>query len=201
MALQRSDRPRPFSRGNLGELNVPGLARARLFRWGWWWWHGLRFLWRVPLSSARSELAPIVGLLLFWKHRASLHPEDSGFFLEGTGDLIIHDAIGWGFCDAGAGDPLGVDLLWVYWLVAAFGRKKTKRSESRFGRLSYTLPLFAVVVLAGAARVFSGDGSGNRFVPPGGATEWIGAAVTVAGVCWRSGRGGISAATGAGWLR
>jgi hypothetical protein len=34
-----------------------------------------------------------------------------------------------------------------YWFVAALGRKKTKRSESWGSRLSYTLPLFAVVAL------------------------------------------------------
>jgi protein-S-isoprenylcysteine O-methyltransferase Ste14 len=72
-------------------------------------------------------------------------------------------------------------VFWFYWLVAALGRKKTKRSESLFSRLSYTLPLLAAFVLLASLRAHRGW-LGIRFLPFSAATEWIGLVVTIAGL-------------------
>ena len=72
-------------------------------------------------------------------------------------------------------------VFWFYWLVAAFGRKKTKRRESRLSRLSYTLPLPGAFALLAWPKAHRGW-LGMRFLPFSEATEWIGAAVTVAGL-------------------
>jgi protein-S-isoprenylcysteine O-methyltransferase Ste14 len=82
--------------------------------------------------------------------------------------------------------PAGVmkwawSLFWVYWLVAAFGRKKTKRHESRLSRLSYTLPLIVAFALLAWPSTHL-EWLSYRFVPLSAATDWIGAAVTVAGL-------------------
>jgi protein-S-isoprenylcysteine O-methyltransferase Ste14 len=71
--------------------------------------------------------------------------------------------------------------FWFYWLVAAFGRKKTKRREGRFSRLSYTLPLLAAFVLLALPGLRRGW-LGYRFVPFSATIEWVGALVTVAGL-------------------
>lgn len=72
-------------------------------------------------------------------------------------------------------------LFGLYWLVAAFGPKKTKRSESRLSRLSYTLPLFLACALLVVPKAHRGW-LGYPFVPLNAATEWFGAAVTLAGL-------------------
>ncbi len=72
-------------------------------------------------------------------------------------------------------------IFWIYWLAAAFGRKKTKRSESGLDRLSYTLPLLAAFALLAWPAAHRGW-LGYPFVPISAATEWFGAAVTVAGL-------------------
>jgi protein-S-isoprenylcysteine O-methyltransferase Ste14 len=72
-------------------------------------------------------------------------------------------------------------VFWFYWLVAAFGRKKTKRRESRFSRLSYTLPLLIAFALLAWQKAHLGW-LGKHFLPLSAATEWFGAAVTVAGL-------------------
>lgn len=72
-------------------------------------------------------------------------------------------------------------VFWLYWLAAAFGRKKTKQRESRLGRLSYTLPLLCAFALLAWTTAHRGW-LGYPFVPISAATEWIGAAVTVAGL-------------------
>lgn len=69
----------------------------------------------------------------------------------------------------------------VYWLVSAFWGKKTKRSEGWLNRLGYTLPLVAAYLLMVMPR-FQRGWLGLRFLPAGAVTEWIGAAVTLAGV-------------------
>jgi len=69
----------------------------------------------------------------------------------------------------------------AYWLAAAVGAKRTKRSESPLSRLSYTLPLFVAVFLMVAPAAHRGW-LGARFVPEAAATRWIGAALTLAGV-------------------
>jgi protein-S-isoprenylcysteine O-methyltransferase Ste14 len=81
----------------------------------------------------------------------------------------------------------GVAIRWawiffgLYWLVSAFGQKKTKQSESLLSRLSYTLPLFLAVALLAVPKAHRGW-FGYLFVPLSAATEWIGAAVTMAGL-------------------
>ncbi len=72
-------------------------------------------------------------------------------------------------------------VFWFYWLVSAFRLKKTKRREGRFSRLSYTLPLLVAFVLLAWPKAHRGW-LGIRFVPSGAVLEWIGAALTVAGL-------------------
>jgi protein-S-isoprenylcysteine O-methyltransferase Ste14 len=69
----------------------------------------------------------------------------------------------------------------LYWLVAAAGAKRTKRSESRLNRLSYTLPLFVAVFLMVVPKAHRGW-LGIRFVSANDATEWTGTALTLAGI-------------------
>lgn len=69
----------------------------------------------------------------------------------------------------------------VCWLVAAFGRKRTKRRESPFSRLAYTLPLLAAYFLLVGPELHRGW-LGVRFVPSTPAWQWTGAALTVAGI-------------------
>jgi hypothetical protein len=69
LALLRSDRPRPFSRGNLGELNVPGTRAGAIISLGL-----VVVAWiAIPLARAfilgTVGIGAVVGLLLFWKHR------------------------------------------------------------------------------------------------------------------------------------
>ena len=81
----------------------------------------------------------------------------------------------------------GVAIRWawivfgLYWLVSAFGQKKTKRSESRLSRLSYTLPLFLAVALLALPKAHR-NWLGYPFIPINPTTEWIGASVTLAGL-------------------
>lgn len=69
----------------------------------------------------------------------------------------------------------------LYWLVAAFGGKKTKRRESRLSRITYTLPLLAAYVLLIWRKAHQGW-LGAPFLPVGNTTKWIGVVITVAGV-------------------
>jgi protein-S-isoprenylcysteine O-methyltransferase Ste14 len=72
-------------------------------------------------------------------------------------------------------------VFWVYWLLAAFGLKKTKQRESRLSRLSYTLPLIGALALLALPEAYRGW-LGVRFIPLSVAMEWIGAAMTIAGL-------------------
>ena len=69
----------------------------------------------------------------------------------------------------------------AYWVMAAAGGKKTKKSESWLDRLAYGFPLWVAVVLMAVPKAQRGWLS-TRFVPESDATRWIGAALTVAGV-------------------
>jgi protein-S-isoprenylcysteine O-methyltransferase Ste14 len=69
----------------------------------------------------------------------------------------------------------------LYWLVSAFNRKVTKKRESFFERLRYTVPLlFAFYLLFRPEAHYRW--LGVRFFPAGAAWEWIGVALTAAGV-------------------
>jgi protein-S-isoprenylcysteine O-methyltransferase Ste14 len=79
-----------------------------------------------------------------------------------------------------------VEICWIafglYWLVSALNRKVTKKRETYFQRFRYTLPL-----LAGFWILFhSAEGRygwfGARFLPTSPTWEWIGVAMTAAGV-------------------
>ena len=79
-----------------------------------------------------------------------------------------------------------VRILWLvfalYWLVSALKRKATKKRETIFQRLRYTLPL-----LVGFWFLFSSEWHyypllGTRFLPAKPAYDWLGVALTAAGV-------------------
>ena len=80
------------------------------------------------------------------------------------------------------GDPVGVDPFRLAWLVAAFGLKKTKRSESRLSWAElYAAPLFLACALLVVPKTHRGW-LGYPLVPLNAATEWFGATVTLAGL-------------------
>jgi protein-S-isoprenylcysteine O-methyltransferase Ste14 len=79
-----------------------------------------------------------------------------------------------------------VRILWLvfglYWLVSALKRKATKKRETIFQRLRYTL-----VLMAGFWILFSPSAHhypllGTRFVPAAPVYDWFGVALTAAGV-------------------
>lgn len=72
-------------------------------------------------------------------------------------------------------------LFALYWLVSAFNRKRTKKRETYFQRFRYTVPLvIAYCLLFRPEAHFSWLGA--RFVSAGPRLEWIGVAVTAAGI-------------------
>jgi protein-S-isoprenylcysteine O-methyltransferase Ste14 len=75
-------------------------------------------------------------------------------------------------------------LCWIafglYWLASAFHRKVTKRRETYFQRLRYTLPLLIAFYFLFRSAAHSGW-LGIRFVPAGPVFEWHGVAITAAG--------------------
>lgn len=78
-----------------------------------------------------------------------------------------------------------IDVCWaifgLYWLGSAFHRKTTKKRETYFQRLLYTIPLlFAFYFLFRPEAHYGWLGA--RFVPEGGAWEWIGVGLAAAGV-------------------
>ena len=81
-------------------------------------------------------------------------------------------------------------LFALYWLVSALNRKKTKRRESIAQRLLYILPLFVAFFLLfdGAFNGFVRRGwLATHFVPHTALVQWLGVAITVAGMaiaCW-----------------
>lgn len=80
-----------------------------------------------------------------------------------------------------------IKLCWavfgLYWLVSAFKRKPTKKRETYFQRLRYTLPLvLAILLLFRPEAHYSWLGA--RFVRALPASEWLGLAITAAGVAF-----------------
>jgi protein-S-isoprenylcysteine O-methyltransferase Ste14 len=69
----------------------------------------------------------------------------------------------------------------LYWLASAFNRKVTKKKETYFERLRYTVPLLIAFYLLFRPEAHYGW-LGARFVPAGPATEWTGVEITAAGV-------------------
>jgi protein-S-isoprenylcysteine O-methyltransferase Ste14 len=83
-----------------------------------------------------------------------------------------------------------IGFLWMlfllYWLVSALNRKKTKQRESRIKRLGYVLPLLVAFYLLYNG-YFDFGLLGKYFAPHTLTVEWIGAAITAAGLfvaCW-----------------
>lgn len=80
-----------------------------------------------------------------------------------------------------------IKLCWavfgLYWLVSAFKRKPTKKRETYFQRLVYTLPLLLAFLILFRPGVHYGW-LGARFVPAGPVSEWLGLAITAAGVAF-----------------
>lgn len=77
-----------------------------------------------------------------------------------------------------------IQFCWIafglYWLVSAFNRKVTKKKETYFQRLLYTLPLVIAFYLLYRPEAHFGWW-GVRFVPAGPTSQWLGVALTAAG--------------------
>jgi protein-S-isoprenylcysteine O-methyltransferase Ste14 len=80
-----------------------------------------------------------------------------------------------------------IDLLWaifvLYWLISAFKRKRTKKRESVLQRLLYVLPPIAAYFLV-IRPEFRFGWLAVRFVPEGPGIEWLGVAITAAGIAF-----------------
>lgn len=79
-----------------------------------------------------------------------------------------------------------IKIAWVvfalYWLVSAFNRKATKKRETYWQRLVYTLPLLIGFWFLFRPQTRDIAVLGARFVPVSAAAQWAGVALTVAGV-------------------
>ncbi|MGB8475134.1 MAG: isoprenylcysteine carboxylmethyltransferase family protein [Candidatus Acidiferrum sp.] len=77
-----------------------------------------------------------------------------------------------------------IQFCWIvfglYWLASAFNRKVTKKKETYFQRLLYTLPLVIAFYLLYRPEANYGW-LGARFVPAGTSYKWLGVALTAAG--------------------
>lgn len=69
----------------------------------------------------------------------------------------------------------------LYWLISAFRRKATKKRETSFQRLAYSLPLFVAFWMLFEPEAQLGWLK-TRFVPAEATWQWFGVAVTAAGV-------------------
>ncbi|MGB2592791.1 MAG: isoprenylcysteine carboxylmethyltransferase family protein [Candidatus Acidiferrum sp.] len=80
-----------------------------------------------------------------------------------------------------------IELLWgilvLYWLISAFKRKRTKKRESVLQRLLYILPPIAAYFLV-ARPEFRIGWLAVRFVPDGPGIQWLGVAITAAGIAF-----------------
>lgn len=78
-----------------------------------------------------------------------------------------------------------MQVCWIffglYWLVSAFNRKAIKKKETYFQRFAYSLPLAVGCWFLFRPEAHFG-GLGARLVPAGRASEWLGVAITAAGV-------------------
>lgn len=78
-----------------------------------------------------------------------------------------------------------IDALWLlfgaYWLISARKRKKTKQRETVLQRLGYALPLGLGLYFLYQQQPRYGW-LGDRFLPVGPVGEWLGVAVTAAGI-------------------
>lgn len=72
-------------------------------------------------------------------------------------------------------------IFGLYWLASAFHRKTTKKRETYLQRSLYTLPLIlgTWLLLRPEARY---GWLGERFVPAGPVSQWLGVGITAAGV-------------------
>jgi protein-S-isoprenylcysteine O-methyltransferase Ste14 len=81
-----------------------------------------------------------------------------------------------------------INMAWVifglYWLVSAFKRKVTKKRETYLQRLVYTLPLLVAFYFLFRPEAHHYPWLGGRFVATGAAWEWLGVAITAAGVAF-----------------
>jgi protein-S-isoprenylcysteine O-methyltransferase Ste14 len=80
-----------------------------------------------------------------------------------------------------------IQLCWItlglYWLASAFNRKVTKKRETYFQRLWYTLPLIVAFYFLFRPEAHYGL-LGTRFVPAGPVSEWLGVGIAAAGVAF-----------------
>lgn len=78
-----------------------------------------------------------------------------------------------------------MQLCWMifglYWLASALNRKATKKRETHFQRLGYSLPLAVAFYFLFRPEAHYGW-LGVRFVPAGPVSQWLGVAITAAGV-------------------
>lgn len=77
--------------------------------------------------------------------------------------------------------------LWMafglYWLVSAFNRKPTKKRETYFDRLVYSIPLAVAFCFLYRPEAAIGW-LGTRFVPSGASIPWVGVAITALGIAF-----------------
>jgi hypothetical protein len=76
LALQKTGRQRLASRGNLGELNVPGTRAGAIVSIGLVVVSWLTIPIARPFILGAMGAGLIVGLILSWKRRHPVHPED-----------------------------------------------------------------------------------------------------------------------------
>lgn len=74
--MKGSNRRRVASRGNLGELNVPGTRAGAIVSIGLVMVAWLTIPLARPFILGTGGVGLIVGLILFWKHRHPVQPDD-----------------------------------------------------------------------------------------------------------------------------
>jgi len=76
LALQRTDKRRLGRSGNLGELNIPGTRAGAIVSIGLVVVAWLTIPIARPFILGTGGFGLIVGLILFWKHRHPVQPDD-----------------------------------------------------------------------------------------------------------------------------
>jgi hypothetical protein len=76
LALPKTGMQRMASRGNMGDLNVPGTRAGAILSLGLVVLAWLTIPVARPFILGTIGIGSIVGLILFWKHRHPVQPDD-----------------------------------------------------------------------------------------------------------------------------
>jgi hypothetical protein len=76
LALPKTAMQRMASRGNMGDLNVPGTRAGAILSLGLVVLAWLTIPIARPFILGTIGIGSIVGLILFWKHRHPVQPDD-----------------------------------------------------------------------------------------------------------------------------